>query len=147
MQRIVKRYLLHKQREATEKSGTSATTSTSSDTGNTASCADLITELKRDVQLLRCEVTNARERATHATQQLHDGIVLLGEGIFSKSDNNHSAQTTAVRFDKYKQQKTAMTIASDLSTRNSKKTRELEGHTSNRYIYLYRKTCIDRPGP
>lgn len=83
MQRIVKRFLLHKQRESDEVGE-----------------ADF-DELKQDLQMVRFEMLNDLKRSRDDTARLisniQSGLLLIGEEVFGNSKSENSA-----RFKEYK---------------------------------------------
>ena len=76
MQRIVKRFLLHKQRETDEVGETD------------------FDELKQDLQMVRYEMSNDlkryREENYRLISHIHNGILLLGEYGFLKLIDENS---------------------------------------------------------
>lgn len=78
MQRIVKRFLLHKQRE-------------SDNVGE----ADF-EELKQDLQMVRFEMLNDLKRSRDETSRMittiHAGLVLIGEEMFVNSTSENSTR-------------------------------------------------------
>jgi hypothetical protein len=83
MQRIVKRFLLHNQRESDgfEKE---------------------FQELKQDLQMIRYEMTNdlkrAKEDSYHSQHLIHAGLNVLGDEVFRDSTN----EANLARFNEYK---------------------------------------------
>jgi hypothetical protein len=83
MQRIVKRFLLHNQRESDgfEKE---------------------FQELKQDLQMIRYEMTNdlkrSKEDAYHCQHLIHAGLNVLGDEVFRESTN----EDNLARFNEYK---------------------------------------------
>jgi hypothetical protein len=88
MQRIVKRFLLHKQRESDEINEFD------------------LDELKQDLQMIRYEMNNDSKRAREETKEIlnymNNGIKLIGEYVFQHNNETNQNGDLTRKFNDYK---------------------------------------------
>ena len=134
MQRIVKRFLLHKQRE-------------NDDIGELD-----FDELKQDLQMVRYEMNKDLKKSIDETliliHHISTGLIIIGDEIFSRKDNENSNKFKEYRSTDFEFSDNLSELKNDLITVGSSNSLNTSGNTLtvNKEPFLREKINLDSQG-